>query len=301
MNTKTWLFIPLIIIGATWGLTIPAIKVAVSGGYPVLGVLFWQVFLAAIVALILFLPKRRILKLTQKRLILFGWIMAFGTILPGIITYSAAFHLPAGVMAITIAMVPIFIMPIAILTGHESYQKKRVLGVLMGAISIILLIGPQASLPDPTKAGFVLLAILSPLCYAVEDNFIAYFGLDGMTPVETLLGSAALGSLVLGVIVFSQGSFIPLWENGIELADFAILIIGLTTGFAYAGFIWLIGQGGPVFAGLVAYLVTFFGVIWSMILLKETYSEFIWAAFAVMCFGVFLVRPRNDEKKIQIK
>ena len=70
MNTKTWLFIPLIIIGATWGLTIPAIKVAVSGGYPVLGVLFWQVFLAAIVALILFLPKRRILKLTQKRLIL---------------------------------------------------------------------------------------------------------------------------------------------------------------------------------------------------------------------------------------
>ena len=36
MNTKTWLFIPLIIIGATWGLTIPAIKVAVSGGYPVL-------------------------------------------------------------------------------------------------------------------------------------------------------------------------------------------------------------------------------------------------------------------------
>jgi len=125
--------------------------------------------------------------------------------------------------------------------------------------------------------------------------------LDGMTPVETLLGSAALGSLVLGVIVFSQGSFIPLWENGIELTDFAILIIGLTTGFAYAGFIWLIGQGGPVFAGLVAYLVTFFGVIWSMILLKETYSEFIWAAFAVMCLGVFLVRPRNDVKKIQTK
>jgi drug/metabolite transporter (DMT)-like permease len=51
----------------------------------------------------------------------------------------------------------------------------------------------------------------------------------------------------------------------------------------------------------VAYLVTFFGVIWSMILLKETYSEFIWAAFAVMCFGVFLVRPRNDVKKIQTK
>jgi len=133
MNSKTWLFLPLVVIGATWGLTIPAIKIAVSVGYPVLGVLFWQVFLAAFVALILFLPKRRALRLTKKRLILFGWIMAFGTILPGIITYTAAFHLPAGVMAITIAMVPIFIMPIAILIGHETFQKTRALGVLMGA------------------------------------------------------------------------------------------------------------------------------------------------------------------------
>lgn len=296
MNTRSWLFVPLIIIGGTWGLTIPAIKIAVMDGYPVLGVLFWQVFLAAIVAFFLFLPKRRFLKLTKKRLVLFCWIMAFGTILPGIITYTAAFHLPAGVMAITIAMVPIFIMPIAILTGHERFQKKRLLGVLMGAISIFLLIGPEASLPDPAKAGFVLLAILSPLCYALEDNFIAYFGLDEMTPVETLLGSAALGSLVLGITVISQGVFIPIWENGLDRADYAILIIGITTGLAYAGFIWLIGQGGPVFAGLVAYLVTFFGVIWSMILLNETYSEFIWAAFAVMCLGMFLVRPPNDIK-----
>ena len=294
MNSKTWLFLPLVVIGATWGLTIPAIKIAVSVGYPVLGVLFWQVFLAAFVALILFLPKRRALRLTKKRLILFGWIMAFGTILPGIITYTAAFHLPAGVMAITIAMVPIFIMPIAILIGHETFQKTRALGVLMGAIAIILLIGPEASLPDQSKAGFVLLAILSPLCYALEDNFIAYFGLDGMTSVETLLGSALLGSIVLGIFVASQGSFIPIWEDGLEQADYAILAIGFTTGFAYAGFIWLIGKGGPVFAGLVAYLVTFFGVIWSMILLKETYSSFIWAAFIIMCLGMFLVRPRVD-------
>ncbi|MEJ6809169.1 MAG: DMT family transporter [Amylibacter sp.] len=299
MKSKSWLFVPLITIGATWGLTIPAIKIAVSGGYPVLGVLFWQVFLAAFTAFILFLPRRRTFKLTKRRLILFAWIMAFGSILPGIITYTSAFHLPAGVMAITIAMVPIFIMPIAIATGHETFKKSRALGVLMGAISIVLLIGPEASLPDPAKAGFVLLAIISPFCYALEDNFVAYFGLDGMTPVETLLGSAVMGSVVLGVVVSVQGSFIPLWENGFEKADYAILVIGFTTGLAYAGFIWLIGQGGPVFAGLVAYLVTFFGVIWSILILNETYSSYIWAAFAIMCIGMFLVRPKVKSIKIK--
>ncbi|MDB9960370.1 EamA family transporter, partial [Amylibacter sp.] len=75
-------------------------------------------------------------------------------------------------------------------------------------------------------------------------------------------------------------------------------VIGFTTGLAYAGFIWLIGQGGPVFAGLVAYLVTFFGVIWSILILNETYSSYIWAAFAIMCIGMFLVRPKVESINI---
>lgn len=294
MKSKSWLFLPLILIGATWGMTIPAMKIAVTGGYPITGVLFWQVFLAGLTALLLFLPKYRVIRLSKRRLVLFAWIMVFGSLLPGAISYTATFHLPAGVMAITIAMVPIFIMPIAIFTGHEVFKKSRALGVFMGAISILLLIGPDASLPNPAKAGFVLLAILAPLCYAFEDNFVAYFGLDGLTPVETLLGSATMGSIVLAVLVAWQGSFIPLWQNGWSDADLAILLIGLTTGLAYSGFIWIIGQAGPVFAGLVAYLVTLFGVLWSILALGETYSGYIWAAFAIMCLGMFLVRPRED-------
>jgi drug/metabolite transporter (DMT)-like permease len=294
MRSQTWLYLPLTLIGATWGLTVPAMKIAVDGGYPVSGVLFWQVFLACCMAFIFFLPKRRKIEITRRRLALFGWIMAFGSVLPGIVSYSAASQLPAGVMAITIAMVPIFIMPIAILTGHEIFQPKRVIGVLMGAIAIFLLIGPETSLPDPSKAGFVLLALLSPLFYAFEDNYIAYFGLDGLTPIETLLGSALLGSIIMGIVLISQGTFIPIWEGGFSSADWAIIVIGVTTGIAYAGFIWIIGQAGPVFSGQIAYLVTIFGVLWSVLLIGEVYSGYIWLAFAVMLFGMFLVRPRGE-------
>jgi drug/metabolite transporter (DMT)-like permease len=294
MRSQTWLYIPLTIIGATWGLTVPAMKIAVDSGYPVTGVLFWQVALAMMVALLLFLPKRRAIRITRRRIALFVWIMAFGSVLPGLVSYTASGQLPAGVMAITIAMVPIFIMPIALLTGHEVFQAKRVMGVLMGAIAIFLLIGPEASLPDPSKAGFVLLALLSPLFYALEDNYIAYFGLDGLTPIETLLGSAMLGSIVMGVVVISQGTFIPIWDGGLSSADLAIIVIGVTTGVAYAGFIWIIGQAGPVFSGQIAYLVTIFGVLWSVLLIGESYSGYIWLAFAVMLFGMFLVRPRGE-------
>tara|TARA_R110002096_G_scaffold7102_4_gene31490 strand:- start:13671 stop:14576 length:906 start_codon:yes stop_codon:yes gene_type:complete len=294
MRSQTWLYLPLTLIGATWGLTVPAMKIAVDGGYPVTGVLFWQVALASLVAFGAFLFKRRRISITKRRLVLFAWITAFGSVLPGIVSYTAAAQLPAGVMAITIAMVPIFIMPIAIMTGHEVFQAKRVVGVLMGALAIFLLIGPDTSLPDPSKAVFVLLALLSPLFYSFEDNFIAYYGLDGLTAIETLLGSALLGVIVMGVVVVTQGTFIPIWQDGVSAADWAILVIGLTTGIAYAGFIWIIGQAGPVFSGQIAYLVTIFGVLWSMFLLGENYSGYIWLAFVVMLFGMFLVRPRTD-------
>ena len=164
----------------------------------------------------------------------------------------------------------------------------------MGAVAIFLLIGPETSLPDPSKAWFVLLALLSPLFYSFEDNFIAYFGLDGLTPIETLLGSSVLGLSIMSGIVINQGTFIPIWQDGFSNADWAILVIGLTTGVAYAGFIWIIGQAGPVFSGQIAYLVTLFGVLWSIFLLGESYSGFIWAAFAAMLYGMYLVRPRGE-------
>jgi drug/metabolite transporter (DMT)-like permease len=294
MKSQTWLYFPLTIIGATWGLTVPAMKIAVDSGYPVTGVLFWQVALASSVALLLFIIKRRRVAITKRRMALFAWITAFGSVLPGLVSYSATAHLPAGVMAITISMVPIFIMPIAIFTGHEVFKAKRVFGVLMGALAIILLIGPDTSLPDPSKAAFVLLALLSPLCYAFEDNYIAYFGLDGLTPIEALLGSSLLGVVVMAAVIVNQGTFIPIWQDGFSAADWAIVVIGVTTGIAYAGFIWIIGQAGPVFSGQIAYLVTIFGILWSMLLLGESYSGYIWAAFAAMLYGMFLVRPRGE-------
>lgn len=96
---------------------------------------YWSFILASfssgLTALLLFLPKYRVIRLSKRRLVLFAWIMVFGSLLPGAISYTATFHLPAGVMAITIAMVPIFIMPIAIFTGHEVFKNPSA-GCLYG-------------------------------------------------------------------------------------------------------------------------------------------------------------------------
>ena len=55
---------------------------------------------------------------------------------------------------------------------------------------------------------------------------------------------------------------------------------------------WIVGRGGPVFAAQVSYVVTGFGVVWSMLLLGESYSLWIWAALAAIFTGLFLTQPR---------
>jgi drug/metabolite transporter (DMT)-like permease len=60
----------------------------------------------------------------------------------------------------------------------------------------------------------------------------------------------------------------------------------------YAGYVWMVGRAGAVFAAQVSYLVTAFGVIWAMAILGERFSGTVWLAMLMMFAGLFLVQPR---------
>ena len=66
---------------------------------------------------------------------------------------------------------------------------------------------------------------------------------------------------------------------------------------AYSGYVWLIGRAGSVFASQIAYLVTGFGVVWSKLLLGESYSALVWSAFVLMLAGIALVQPLAAAEK----
>ena len=51
-------------------------------------------------------------------------------------------------------------------------------------------------------------------------------------------------------------------------------------------------KAGAVFAAQVSYLVTGTGLLWSMAILGERYSLWVWGALAVVFAGLFLVQPR---------
>jgi len=76
-------------------------------------------------------------------------------------------------------------------------------------------------------------------------------------------------------------------------AEQAMAVAGVLHAGAYSGYIAMVGMGGPIFASMVAYVVTGSGVLWGMLVLGERHSVWIWAALAAMVAGMALVQPRR--------
>ena len=298
MSPRLGAFAALLAVGLAWGITTPLVKIAVEGGFRPLGVLLWQLVLS--VALIGgWLGLRQALGRSTGPLVplgpaewrLYAAVAALGIVGPHWVSYTAVAHLPAGIVSIIVSMVPLFALPLALVLGMERFRPQRLLGLALGAVAVTLLVVPQASLPGAAAAGFVLFAMLTPLCYALEGAYVAGRASRRAGPLQTLLGGSALGLVVVAPLALLSGHAVsPLARWG--AAEAAVALSGMLTPLAYAGYVMLLRATGPVFAAQVSYLVTASGVVWAMVLLGERYSGWVWAALALLFAGLFLVQPR---------
>ena len=281
----------LLLLGCGWGLTQPLIKITVTAGYQPFGLIFWQLLIGA--TLLGALRWRQLGRLPFTTNTLGVWLMiaTIGTIIPNTTGYRAAFHLPSGIMSIVIATIPMMAFPIALALGNDRFSRRRLGGLTLGLIGVGLIALPEASLPERAMIAFLPLALVAPLCYACEGNIVAKWGRAGLDPVQVLFGASALGTLIALPLALGSGQFfVP--SAPFQLADFTMVLSSVIHVLVYAGYVWLIGRAGAVFAGQVSYVVTGSGVFWAMLLLGETYSLWIWLALGCMAIGLSLVQPR---------
>ncbi len=292
MMTRLLPYLALIAMGAGWGATIPLTKIAVSTGHKQIGLIFWQLVISAIVLGTIQLIRHRPLQMSRGSIRLFTIIALVGTILPNLASYTAAMNLPATLLAILIATVPMFAFPIAIFWGSDRFEWRRAVGLVVGIMAVIILVAPDAALPDRTKIWFVPIALIGPFFYGIEGNYISKFGTLHHGPIQTLFGACLIGMLITGPAAVAMGHWFAPWNN-FGVAEMAMIGSGVFHGLSYATYVWLVSRSGAVFASQVAYAVTVFGVLWAILFLKEVQSPYLWAALICMMLGMSLVSPRK--------
>lgn len=293
MTSRAGLIAILVLAGAGWGVTQPLAKIAVSEGYKHFGLVFWQLAIGAVALGIVNMMRGNGLPLTRFHLAFYLLIALIGTVLPNSASYQAITHLPSGIVSILLSLVPMLAFPVALGLGLDRFSAIRFTGLLCGLLGVVLLVAPDASLPEPRMLYWIPVALIAPLFYACEGNIVAKWGTHGLDPVQVLYGASLVGTVVMLPVALVSGQWIsPLPPYG--LPDLALTLSALIHATVYTVYVWLVGRAGPVFAVQISYLVTGFGVLWAILLLNESYAGPVWAAMAVMFAGLFLVQPRPN-------
>ena len=291
-SNRFWAWLVLLFLGVAWGLSFSLAKMSTEGGAHPLGISYWQSLIGAVLLVAFNALKGHRLPLGKDYLFLYITCGLLGSIIPGILFLYAASRVSAGVLAITVATVPLMTFVSVVLLRVEKASFVRMLGVLFGIISIVLLVAPRESLPDPAITPWVLIAILASVSYTAENLIIALRTPAGANAFVVVSGMFLVATVMMTPVVWLTGTFEPLtWP--MERPEWAILGMAAINVVAYGLFLYLVIYAGPVFASQTAYVVTLSGVFWGILIFNESHSVWIWLSMALMIVALSLVQPRQ--------
>ncbi|UCH40790.1 MAG: DMT family transporter, partial [Gammaproteobacteria bacterium] len=161
----------LLLMGILWGLALSLAKIGVgAGGHPI-GMGLWQVCTSSTLMFLLMLLQSRRLPL-RADIARFGLVCGgFGVAFPAIALFWCALYLPAGVVAIAFASMPLFTYLLSAMLGIERARRRRLLGVVIGLAAMALLVLPESALPAPGLAPWVMLALVASVSMSIENTY----------------------------------------------------------------------------------------------------------------------------------
>ena len=191
-------------------------------------------------------------------------------------------------MSILISAVPLLAFPMALAMRQDRFSWVRVCGLMLGLLGVVMILGPDTG--GDVALLWVMVALVGPLCYALEATFVAWKGTPGIDPIQAILGASVVSLVITTPLALATGQ----WVDPFPMArpEVALLILATLSAVVYAAYIWLAMAAGSVFTSQVSYIVTGSGVLWAMVLLGERFQPVVWLALVAMLAGVALVQPR---------
>jgi len=203
-------------------------------------------------------------------------IAPLNTALPFALLSWGQQYVPSAFAGLSMAALPLFVLPLAHLFSDEKLHLRRSIGVMIGFAGAAVLIGPGAL---RIGAGIVPLAQLA--CLGAALSYAVASVLTRRCPPVDPMALAAL-TLALGAVILVPAMLlvegVPGWAGA--RAGSAILFLGLVpTALAALLRVQVIRTAGSVFMTLVNYQVPVWSVIFGVWLLNE---ELPWRFFLAL-------------------
>lgn len=192
-------------------------------------------------------------------------------------------YVPSAFAGLSMAMLPLFVLPLAHLFTDEKMSLRKTAGVSLGFVGALVLFGPGLS-GGLSGAGFLgqLACVTAAFCYAVSSVVTRR-----CPPVDPF--SYAAATLLVGAIPLLPAMLILEGVPRIEglRPGLAILFLGLfPTALAALLRVSVIRSAGPVFLTFVNYQVPLWSAFFGWLVLSEDLPMRFFAALALILTGV---------------
>lgn len=280
-TTANWLSI--LALGLIWGGTFMVVRIALDG-YGPLTVAAARTTLGALAMCAMVMLLRRKLPVFTRELALYLAIIGvLNTALPFALLSWGQQYVPSAFAGISMAALPLFVLPLAHFFSDEKMKLRSALGVIVGFAGALVLIGPSV-----LKIGTGLEPLGQLACVAASLSYAVSSVLTRRCPpIDTLVLAASL--LVVGTIALLP--FALYYEGLPPIADqrstVAIIFLGLipTALAAYLRTV-TIRTAGSVFMTLVNYQVPVWSMIFGAWILSEVLPLRFFAALALILTGL---------------
>jgi drug/metabolite transporter (DMT)-like permease len=284
-----------IIVSLIWGSSFILMREASPAFGPItIGML--RLLLGAGALLIFFLAQRKPWVLRREHIP--------GLLFVGVVSYAWPFALQpylirlhgSALMGMSLCLTPLMTMLVSIPLLKIHPTRRQLLGVVLGLGFFAILLNNARSVGGVPLRD-LLLAATVPLSYAVAHTYVKRRFAD-LPAMPLTLGALGLAGLVL--LPLSMGYETVNTGPGFGAAALAMALLALlSTGLAYYLFYLLIQTHGPLYAGMVTYLIPVVAIFWGW-LYKEQITLTQIAAMAGVLVSVVMVQYRAGAKAIDV-
>ncbi len=294
-----WLMISL--LGVIWGAAFMSMAVALEGfGYWTVAALRVGIGAAALIVIGVAMGQGpgQITRKAGRR----GWLFA---VLIGLVSYALPFalltwglqHVPSAFAGVTMGMLPLLVLPlVAIFSPEEGIGPRRIAGVSLGFIGLLILFGPEALESDGTRLGLLgrLACFAAACCYAVGS--VATRRAPPMPPLAFAAASLTAATVILLPIALWVEGVPESWPLRPTVAVFYAALF--PTALAAAGRVRVITTAGTLFMTLTNYMVPIWAVIFGIVLLGEELPPQLFIALALILSGIAVSQSRAIQQAL---
>jgi drug/metabolite transporter (DMT)-like permease len=218
---------------------------------------------------------------------------SIGNFIPAFLFCIAETKINSSLAGIVNALTPLFAILMGVLFFKMPFVWKKVAGVLVGFVGLLLLLLPKSDgIAFDQNQWYALFVVAATMLYGINPNLIVKH-LQGINSLHI----AAIGLSFLAIpsffILLFTGYFtsFSMSPNFLRATSASIVLGVFGTAVAQIFFLMLLKRTGVVFSSLATYIMPFVAILWG-VYYGEKVTSWEFACLAVILSGVYFANKK---------